>query len=117
MKEAGLQPNRVTFNELLNSIVAHGARRSDVWQVVKEMKDAAIPPNQVTCSILLKSLNAKSSDTDILLTMDLIESIEEPMDEVMLSSIVEACVRIGKPDLLVSKLEQLQGKDRIVANG
>merc|ERR1719262_1319385 len=117
MKAAGIQPNRVTFNELLNSMISQSTRRSDIWQVIKEMKDAEIPPNQVTCSILLKSLNAKSSETDVLLTMDLIESIEEPMDEVMLSSVVEACVRIGKPDLLVSKLEQLQGKDRIVASG
>jgi pentatricopeptide repeat protein len=98
-------------------MIALNSRRSDVWQLVKDMKDAEIPPNQVTCSILLKSLNAKSAETDILLTMDLIESIEEPMDEVMLSSVVEACVRIGKPDLLVSKLEQLQAKDRIVATG
>merc|ERR1719456_1544013 len=81
------------------------------------MKQAEVPPNQVTCSILLKTLNAKSAETDILLTMDLIESIDEPMDEVMLSSVVEACVRIGKPDLLASKLEQLQGKDRIAVIG
>jgi len=117
MKKAGLQPNRVTFNELLNAVVVNSSRRSDVWQVIKEMKEASIPPNQVTCSILLKSLNAKSSDTDITLTMDLIEMIDEPMDEVTLSSTVEACVRIGKPDMLASKLRQLEGKQRIVVTG
>merc|ERR1719169_183000 len=116
MKKAGLPPNRVTFNELLNAMISMNTRRSDIWQVVKEMKDSEIPPNQVTCSILLKSLNDKSSETDILLTMDLIESIEEPMDEVMLSSVVEACVRIDKPDILTNKLQQLQGKERIVLN-
>merc|ERR1719323_1180868 len=31
------------------------------------------------------------------------------MDEVLLSSVVEACVRIGKPDLLTNKLKQLRG--------
>merc|ERR1719160_1819761 len=108
MKQAGLEPNRVTYNEILNAVVVFGSRRSEIWEVVKEMKDASIPPNQVTCSILLKTLNAKSSETDILLTMDLIEALEEPMDEVLLSSVVEACVRIGKPDLLASKLEALQ---------
>merc|ERR1719335_303909 len=41
-------------------------------------------------------------------TMDLIDNMDEPMDEVLLSSIVEACVRIGKPELLESKLKQLQ---------
>jgi pentatricopeptide repeat protein len=117
MKRAGLQPNRVTYNEILNAVVVLGSRRSDIWEVVKEMKEASIPPNQVTCSILLKTLNGKSSETDILSTMDLIEALDEPMDEVLLSSVVEACVRIGKPDLLVSKLEALQGKDRIALNG
>jgi pentatricopeptide repeat protein len=117
MKKSGLQPNRVTYNELLNAVVIRSSRRSEIWEVVKEMKEAAVAPNQVTCSILLKNLNAKSTETDILLTMDLIESIEEAMDEVLISSIVEACVRIGKPDLLAKKLQQLQGKDRIIVNG
>merc|ERR1719375_1525784 len=35
----------------------------------------------------------------------------------MLSSVVEACVRIGKPDLLTNKLQQLQDSNRIVASG
>jgi pentatricopeptide repeat protein len=39
------------------------------------------------------------------------------MDEVLLSSVVEACVRIGKPDLLAKRLEILQDNDRIAANG
>merc|ERR1719456_164345 len=117
MKNVGLQPNRVTFNELLNAAVVQRTCRSDIWDLVKEMKSAQIPPNQVTCSILLKNLNAKSADTDILLTMDLIETIDEPMDEILLSSVVEACVRIGKPDLLAKKLHELQGKDRILLNG
>merc|ERR1719253_1399361 len=42
---------------------------------------------------------------------------DEPMDEVLLSSVVEACVRIGKPDLLASKLQQLQGNGNIAVTG
>merc|ERR1719160_2190269 len=49
--------------------------------------------------------------------MDLIDALDEPMDEVLLSSVVEACVRIGKPELLSKKLEQLQVTDRISAVG
>jgi len=81
------------------------------------MKEAGIAPNQVTCSILLKNLNARSYDTDVELTMDLMNNMEEQMDEVLLSSVVEACVRIGKPDLLAQKLTELQGSDRIAVNG
>jgi pentatricopeptide repeat protein len=119
MKQEGLQPNRVTFNELINALVNKGgeARRAETWDAVSEMMATGVKPNQVTCSILLKSMNKSSNETDIFKTMDLITTMEEPMDEVLLSSVVEACVRIGKPDLLSTKLKQLQGNPAIAING
>jgi len=119
MKKEGIQPNRVTFNELINALVTKGgqAQRSQIWDIISEMKTAGVKPNQVTCSILLKSLNGGSDQTDILMTMELINTMEEPMDEVLLSSVVEACVRIGKPDLLATKLKQLQGNSAVAVNG
>mmetsp|Transcript_60480 Transcript_60480/g.95285 ORF Transcript_60480/g.95285 Transcript_60480/m.95285 type:complete len:1115 (+) Transcript_60480:168-3512(+) len=119
MRKENLQPNRVTFNELINAMVNRGgeARRSDTWVIVDEMKAAGVKPNQVTCSILLKNLNNSANEDDISRTMDLIASMEEPMDEVLLSSVVEACVRIGKPDLLASKLKHLQATTAIAING
>merc|ERR1719271_1530183 len=119
MRKEGLQPNRVTFNELINSVVNKGgaSRRNQTWEIVDEMLTAEVKPNQVTCSILLKSLGDCSNQSDILKTMELINTMEEPMDEVLLSSVVEACVRIGKPDLLTAKLKQLQGNDSIAVTG
>jgi pentatricopeptide repeat protein len=123
MKKEGLQPNRVTFNELLNAMIGQSARDSDggirpqIWEIVNEMQAADVKPNQVTCSILLKSLGDSSNQSDILKTMELINTMEDPMDEVLLSSVVEACVRIGKPDLLTAKLKQLQGDDTIALTG
>merc|ERR1719230_1320645 len=106
MREMGLHPNRVTYNELINAMITSQAAREDIWHVVTEMKDAGIKISQVTCSILLKALNARSSERDVLLVMELIDAMEEPMDEVLLSSVVEACVRIGKADLLEAKLQK-----------
>jgi len=117
MRKLDLQPNRVTFNELINAMVSAGRTARDIWHVVSEMKEAGIKTNHVTCSILLKSLNARSSEKDVMLTMELVDNMEEPMDEVLLSSVVEACVRIGKPDLLVEKLERLQGNTAVEING
>merc|ERR1719161_3287387 len=85
-----------------------GGIRPQIWEIVNEMQAADVKPNQVTCSILLKSLGDSSNQTDILKTMELINSMDEPMDEVLLSSMVEACVRIGKPDLLTARLEMLK---------
>merc|ERR1719401_2808169 len=81
------------------------------------MTMADVKPNQVTISILLKSLSSYSSQNDIVRTMDLITTMDEPMDEVLLSSIVEACVRIGKADLLESKLKQLEGNTAVAITG
>jgi len=63
----------------------------------------------------LKSLKANSNQKDVLRTMDLVNAMEEPMDEVLLSSVVEACVRVGKPDLLLKKLEHLQESGKMVS--
>jgi hypothetical protein len=67
-----------------------------MWDLVEEMKTADVKPNQVTISSRLKSLNSYSGQVDISMTMDLINTMDEPMDEVLLSSVVEACVRIGQ---------------------
>merc|ERR1719169_367373 len=123
MKEAGIQPNRVSFNELLNAAVVVAAEAglrqgpNQMWDLVAEMKEAGVKPNHVTCSILLKSLNQVSGQAEVLSTMELLNTMEEPMDEVLLSSVVEACVRIGKPDLLTAKLKQIQGNDTVAVTG
>merc|ERR1719387_2365327 len=91
MKKEDIQPNRVTFNELINAMVAKGgeAQRRQMWDLVDEMKAADVKPNQVTVSILLKNLNSYSRDPEIEKTMALIKDMDEPMDEVLLSSVVE----------------------------
>merc|ERR1719146_292208 len=49
--------------------------------------------------------------------MDLINTIDESMDEVLLSPVIEACIRIGKPELLSATLHRLHGSSRISATG
>merc|ERR1719316_1085638 len=113
MTKEGLQPNRVTFNELINALASKGgdSRRKHLWSIVDEMKALEVKPNQVTASILLKSLSHYSSQSEIANTMDLINNMDETMDEVLLSSVAEACVRIGQPDLLEAQLKQLKNKE------
>merc|ERR1719399_1192022 len=91
--------------------------RADVWSIVAEMQEAGVKPNRVTCSILLKCLDADSEDQNIERTMDLVSDMDEPMDEVLLSSVVEACVRIRKPELLSTKLEQFKTSSGVSVTG
>jgi len=119
MTREGLKPNHVTFNELINAMASKGgeAQRKQMWAILDEMKTAEVKPNQVTISILLKCLNYYSSHTDITKTMDLIKTMDETMDEVLLSSVVEACVRIGRADLLQAQLKFFEESAPITING
>jgi len=118
MAKQNLAPNHVTYNELINGMIrSPTCHKEKVWEIVNEMKNRGIQPNRVTCSILLKDLKAKSQGTDVSRTMDLIAAMTEPMDEVLLSSVVEACVRVGKPDLLSHTLAHIQNSSEVVVSG
>jgi len=116
MVKEDMKPNHITYNELINGYIRVRDIRK-VWDVVAEMQAAGVTPNHVTCSILLKNLSQMSSKTDVIHTMDLIATIEEPMDEVLVSSVMEALVRIGRPELLISKLAQIKESRMVEVNG
>ncbi|KAF4653913.1 hypothetical protein FOL47_010233 [Perkinsus chesapeaki] len=105
MHKAGLAPNLITYNELLHTLVQNKDRKG-IWEVVDEMKRNRLPPNNVTCSILLKALTSHSHSSDVVRTMELVERMRGDMDEVLFSSVIEACIRIGKLDILSHKLQQ-----------
>jgi|EP00927_Polykrikos_kofoidii_P041288 pentatricopeptide repeat protein len=125
MQREGIQANRVTYNELLNASVMEATRagrggraaNKRVWDLVEEMRAAGVSPNQITCSIMMKSLNSSSDEKDIVRTMDMITTMEDPVDEVLLSSVVEACVRVGKPELVAAKIKEFLRKEGVAVTG
>mmetsp|Transcript_60427 Transcript_60427/g.174342 ORF Transcript_60427/g.174342 Transcript_60427/m.174342 type:complete len:1086 (-) Transcript_60427:65-3322(-) len=113
MGSRGLQANKVTFNELLHSKVIAKDRRG-MWSVLEEMQGAGVKPNSVTCSILLKSLSVHSDPEDVRRVVALIEDIEEAIDEVLFSSVIEACIRIKQLDLLSDLMRRYRHKGSFV---
>lgn len=110
MRKQGFPPTDVTYNELLHALVRSDStqRRSQVWAVVDEMQREGIQPNRITCSILLRNLKGKGVPAaHIARTVELTDNLNEPVDEVLLSSIIEACIRLGKPALVAKKLAEL----------
>merc|ERR1719191_1318760 len=105
MAENNIEANQVTYNEMLNALVAVKDRQ-EMWALVREMNSMGMRPNSVTCSIILKSLTAHSATDDVRQAMALIDNLHEDMDEVLFASVIEACVRVGQLDLLSSKLQQ-----------
>merc|ERR1719375_1860995 len=108
MAESDIEANQVTYNEMLNALVAVKDRQ-EMWALVREMNSMGMRPNSVTCSIILKSLTAHSATDDVRQAMALIDNLHEDMDEVLFASVIEACVRVGQLDLLSSKLQQYAG--------
>jgi len=115
MKAAGLQPNCVTFNELLDACIKHNI--SDAWPILDEMKACSVKPNHITCSILLKTIRANSSADNVERVLEVMDSMAEEMDEVLLSSVVEACIRAGRVDLLIPHLKRQCTSRRIQVRG
>lgn len=115
----GLQPTKVTFNELIKAVTTKGNARGcpTIWSIVAEMQEADVELSRVTCSILLTCLNASSGMQNITRTMEPVDASERPVDEMSLSSIVEACVRIGKLELLSAWLGMLKDSSSVVVNG
>eukprot|EP00928_Gymnodinium_smaydae_P062247 TRINITY_DN46155_c0_g1_i1.p1 TRINITY_DN46155_c0_g1~~TRINITY_DN46155_c0_g1_i1.p1 ORF type:complete len:1115 (+),score=299.63 TRINITY_DN46155_c0_g1_i1:138-3347(+) len=113
MKERGLQANKVTYNELLHSKVVAKDHKG-IWSVVDEMHAAGLKANPITCSILLKSLTDQSDPEAVRRVVALIEEVEEPVDEVLFSSVIEACIRIRQLDLLSDFMRRYRRKGAFV---
>merc|ERR1719217_1997866 len=114
MSKQGLPANRVTYNELLNAKVIAKDRRG-MWKLVEDMKAAGAAPNAVTCSILLRALTDHSHAGDVQSTMDVLQEMDEPMDEVLFSSVIEACIRIHRLDLLSEMMRKYAQQGGLLA--
>jgi leucine-rich PPR motif-containing protein len=111
MRHVGLQPNQVSFNELLSAAVATNAESA--WDVIDDMKACRIKPNHATCSILLKCV-PQQGNLQKMLTFMSSAAQDGCLDEAMFASVLEACVRSGRADLLVSFLKKQHVSKNIV---
>jgi pentatricopeptide repeat protein len=104
MGERGFQANLVTFHSLLNNAVLLG-QRQEAWQIIHDLEAAGLQPNAVTCSILLKGMNGRQHGADVERVVELIDSSQTAFDEVLFTSMAEACIRSHRLDLLSAKIE------------
>jgi pentatricopeptide repeat protein len=112
MAERGLTANRISYHGLLNARV-QASDRNGAWAIVEQMQAAGATPNAVTCSILLKSLvtNSGTGASDLAKVMQLMDNAlaiwpEKYMDEVLFASMVEACIRVNRLDMLSERTKQ-----------
>jgi len=114
MRAAGLQLRSSTFNELLSLAVKKSPRQ--LLTLLDEMKICGVKPDRITCSVLLKAVQAKSSPLTLERVLAFVDDMDGDMDEVLFYSIVEACLSVGRPDLLEPYLKQRPIKHMQVRN-
>merc|ERR1719379_2674344 len=112
MAQNGQPANSVTYNEFLSACVAARDRRS-MWSIVDQMQASGTAPNAATCSILLRSLTGHSHVSDVQRAIELMEQMQEPVDEVLFSSVVEVCIRIGRLDKLTEIMQKYEKGNRL----
>jgi len=108
LSRKGLSATRTSFHGLLNARV-NAKDFPAAWKLVAEMQAAGISPNAVTCSILLKG--KMSTHSDVIRVLSLIDAMDQPMDDVLFLSVVEACIRTGRLDLLTKQAEKFMNQD------
>lgn len=109
MRKDGPAPNIVTYNEMIAGFARskYPPRKRYVWRIIEQMRMERVEPNCFTCSIILKNVHDSSPRIEVARVMELTESLTCEMDEVLMSSIVEANVRLGKPELVRKHLQEL----------
>jgi len=112
MRSSGTPPNGVTYNELLDGIIRTEPQRA--WAIVDDMRANRCAPTGVTCSTLLKGVGKGSKATDLDRVLQLLTQIDDDADEVLFGSIIEACVRTGRTDLLCQQLKRHRWRRRVL---
>jgi pentatricopeptide repeat protein len=106
----GLQPNTTSFNKLLGAIAA--SKTAHVWSIIEDMKVANVKPDQFTCAILLKSRCINSKAANIEKVIAILDGLEGEMDDVLFNSVVDACMRVGRADLLTPFLKAQRSRPK-----
>lgn len=103
MKQRGLAPNQVTYNSLLNVCVSKGDL-AQAWRFVEDMEQSGIAVDNFTCSTMMKGLKYKSSKEDVDKTLGLIERSRVCPDEVLVNTLLDACIRLRDVKRLTTAL-------------
>lgn len=107
MPERGILPNVVTYNSLIKDSVA----RQDLeaaWRIVDNMESGEVRPDAFTCSILMKGARHAANAAHIDRILALVRRAKVVPDEVLITCLLEACVKLRDSDRLSHVLEEFK---------
>jgi pentatricopeptide repeat protein len=97
MDKAGIAPNDVSYNCIINAAMSSG-NFEEVWNAVDLMEKNGFTPDQYTVSILmrgLKKVKDVKDSTDVIRALKLLDrsSVDVCSDETLLNNVLETCTR------------------------
>lgn len=109
IKQSGMMPSVTAFNDILEAMIADGKAP---WDLLADMTACGVSPNRPTCTILLKHIQPSNAH-DLEKALSVVSLLEDSeVDEVLATSILEACMRAGRKDVLASQLRKLNKFDK-----
>eukprot|EP00930_Biecheleria_cincta_P023530 TRINITY_DN1698_c0_g2_i1.p1 TRINITY_DN1698_c0_g2~~TRINITY_DN1698_c0_g2_i1.p1 ORF type:complete len:1068 (-),score=212.05 TRINITY_DN1698_c0_g2_i1:56-3067(-) len=106
-------PTEALYSEIIISLLKNSleCRRCSAIQLVDMMRDDQLRPSKNAVVLLLKSLRVKSTNTEINKIVQLADLWQDQMDEGLLCTLLETCVRLKKLQLLERKLHKFYGAE------
>merc|ERR1719182_820826 len=108
MRGLQLQPNQITYNSLINYAISTGDV-SSAWGFVSNMEEECVPVDNFTCSIMMKGLRHSSASEDVDRTLNLIQRAGVCPDEVLVNTLLDACIRLRDVKRLTAALSTFRG--------
>merc|ERR1719453_292857 len=107
MRGRNLKPNAVTYNSLINSAIS----KSDLamaWRFLEDMEAQGVSMDAYTCSIMMKGLKHSQRKDDVDKILALMDRAKVVPDEVLVNTMLDACVRLRDPQRLSRALDQFK---------
>mmetsp|Transcript_51436 Transcript_51436/g.110068 ORF Transcript_51436/g.110068 Transcript_51436/m.110068 type:complete len:1039 (-) Transcript_51436:95-3211(-) len=94
IERAGLRPNQISYNCMINAAVSSGNMRT-AWDTIATMESSGTSVDHYTVSIMLKALKKVRSPSEVSRSLALLDrsGVDVCSDEVLLNTVLETCIR------------------------
>lgn len=110
MEEAGLKPNTITFNTAIDAVV-HSPNCIHAWRMLSRMVGSGLSPDKFTCSILMKGNLSGVSSGQLLVILDLVQSLTHECSPALCAplilSVFEATAQMNDPCVTARAVAQI----------
>jgi len=111
--QPGRRPSPSTAQSIARSACMHAKLEATVQKdlngacdLVDEMRSCGAKPNSATCATLLKGVQQGCRKAHVDRALSVVDALRLPMDELLLTSMLEACIRTNRTDLVRRILQQ-----------